>query len=219
MIATAGTIADELLYMKDLEGKQYWSDAFNKAKTDYEANIKDLNDAYKGNVKNLSETYQGNVEDVKRSYGSQVDYLKCEILKYKELLVENDIKELANVIINNNIEDKKSRKQHVEDIRIKVNNISTIIIITIFIIASINPLCKCIIRWRFIFYIINIKGNGIINYPPIRTGETDAGRKTAVATVRKVVANQTAVADKTHIVRIRRINATHPIIPITTTII
>lgn len=78
MIATAGTIADELLYMKDLEGKQYWSDAFNKAKTDYEANIKDLNDAYKGNVKNLSETYQGNVEDVKRSYGSQVDYLKSQ---------------------------------------------------------------------------------------------------------------------------------------------
>ena len=42
-------------------------------------------------------------------------------MKYKELLVENDIKELANVIINNNIEDKKSRKQHVKDIRIKVN--------------------------------------------------------------------------------------------------
>lgn len=78
MIATAGTIADELLYMKDLEGKQYWSDAFNKAKTDYEANIKDLTEAYKGNVKNLSETYQGNVEDVKRNYGSQVDYLKSQ---------------------------------------------------------------------------------------------------------------------------------------------
>lgn len=67
MIATAGTIADELLYMKDLEGKQYWSDAFNKAKTDYEANVKDL-----------SEAYQGNVEDVKRAYDSQVDYLKSQ---------------------------------------------------------------------------------------------------------------------------------------------
>lgn len=67
MIATAGTIADELLYMKDLEGKQYWSDAFNKAKADYEANVKDL-----------SEAYQGNVEDVKHAYGSQVDYLKSQ---------------------------------------------------------------------------------------------------------------------------------------------
>ena len=50
MIATAGTIADELLYMKDLEGKQYWSDAFNKAKTDYEANVKDITQAYQGQV-------------------------------------------------------------------------------------------------------------------------------------------------------------------------
>ena len=52
---------------------------------------------------------------------TQVDYLKCEILKYKELLVNNDIKELSNIIISNNIEDKALRKQHVRDIHIKVN--------------------------------------------------------------------------------------------------
>lgn len=53
---------------------------------------------------------------------TQVDYLKCEILKYKELLVNNDIKELSNIIISNNIEDKALRKQHVKDILTKVNN-------------------------------------------------------------------------------------------------
>ena len=53
---------------------------------------------------------------------TQVDYLKCEILKYKELLVNNDIKELSNIIISNNIEDKALRKQHVMDILTKVNN-------------------------------------------------------------------------------------------------
>jgi len=53
---------------------------------------------------------------------TQVDYLKSEILKYKELLVENDIKELANIIISNNIDDKALRKQHVKDIHTKINN-------------------------------------------------------------------------------------------------
>ncbi|MCI8393859.1 MAG: NERD domain-containing protein [Bacilli bacterium] len=57
-----------------------------------------------------------------RSIVTQVDYLKSEILKYEELLVDKDIKELANIIISNNIEDKFLRKQHVKDIRIKINN-------------------------------------------------------------------------------------------------
>ena len=65
---------------------------------------------------------QAKVDVKSSSIVTQVDYLKCEILKYKELLVENDIKELANVIINNNIEDKKSRKQHVKNIHTKINN-------------------------------------------------------------------------------------------------
>ena len=42
-------------------------------------------------------------------------------MKYKELLVNNDIKELSNIIISNNIEDKALRKHHVRDIHIKVN--------------------------------------------------------------------------------------------------
>ena len=61
--------------------------------------------------------------DVKcSSIVTQVDYLKSKILKYKELIVDNDIKELANIIISNNIKDKSLRKQHVKDIRIKINN-------------------------------------------------------------------------------------------------
>lgn len=65
---------------------------------------------------------QAKVDVKSSSIVTQVDYLKNEILKYKELLVENDIKELTNIIISNNIEDKSLRKQHVKDIRIKVNN-------------------------------------------------------------------------------------------------
>ena len=53
---------------------------------------------------------------------TQVDYLKNEILKYKELLIENDIKELANIIMFNNIDDKKLRKQHIKDIHTRINN-------------------------------------------------------------------------------------------------
>lgn len=52
---------------------------------------------------------------------TQVDYLKNEILKYKELFINNDIKELSNIIISNNIKDKVLRKKHVKDIHIKIN--------------------------------------------------------------------------------------------------
>lgn len=71
MIATAGTIADELLYMKDLEGKQYWSDAFNKAKTDYEANVKDITQAYQGQVDYLK-SHQRNL--AQQSYLAKQTY-------------------------------------------------------------------------------------------------------------------------------------------------
>ena len=64
---------------------------------------------------------QAKVDVKSSSIVTQVDFLENEILKYNESIVDNDIKELANVIIDNNIEDKKSRKQHVKDIRIKVN--------------------------------------------------------------------------------------------------
>lgn len=53
---------------------------------------------------------------------TQVDYLKDEILKYNEVFVDNDIKELSNIIIQNNIEDKSLRKQHIKDIHVKINN-------------------------------------------------------------------------------------------------
>ena len=38
------------------------------------------------------------------------------------MLVDNDIKELSNIIISNNIEDKFLRKQHMKDVCIKINN-------------------------------------------------------------------------------------------------
>ena len=61
--------------------------------------------------------------DVKSSsIVTQVNDLKNEILKYKVLLINNDIKELSNIIISNNIKDKTLRKQHVKNIRIKINN-------------------------------------------------------------------------------------------------
>lgn len=64
---------------------------------------------------------QAKVDVKSKSVVTQVDYLKNEILKFKELLVDNDIKELSNIIISNNIEDKSLRKQHVKDIHIKIN--------------------------------------------------------------------------------------------------
>lgn len=53
---------------------------------------------------------------------TQVDYLKDEILKYHDLLVEGDISELSNVINNHNIIDKNIRKQHIKDIHIKMKH-------------------------------------------------------------------------------------------------
>ncbi len=65
---------------------------------------------------------QAEIDVKSNSIVTQVDYLKNEILKYKEVLIENDIKELANIIIFNNIDDKKLRKQHIKDIRTRINN-------------------------------------------------------------------------------------------------
>ena len=65
---------------------------------------------------------QAKIDVKSNSTVTQVDYLKNDILKYKELLVDKDIKELLNIIITNNIEDKSLRKQHVKDIRNKINN-------------------------------------------------------------------------------------------------
>ncbi|MCX4249316.1 MAG: NERD domain-containing protein [Bacilli bacterium] len=60
--------------------------------------------------------------DVKcSSIVTQVDFLKAEILKYRDLNLECNINELAKIIISNNIVDKKMRKQHIKDIQVKVN--------------------------------------------------------------------------------------------------
>ena len=59
--------------------------------------------------------------DVKgNSIVMQVDYLNDEILKYKVFIVNNDIKELSKIIIRNNIVDKSLRKQHINDIHVKI---------------------------------------------------------------------------------------------------
>lgn len=84
------------------------------------SNLLKLDDKYFVSIVCFSN--QATVDVKSSSIVTQVDYLKCEILKYKELLVNNDIKELSNIIISNNIEDKALRKQHVKDILAKVNN-------------------------------------------------------------------------------------------------
>lgn len=84
------------------------------------SNLVKLDDKYFISV--ICFSNQAKIDVKSSSIVTQVDFLDNEILKYNENIVDSDIKELANVIIDNNIEDKKSRKQHVEDIRIKVNN-------------------------------------------------------------------------------------------------
>ena len=53
---------------------------------------------------------------------TQVDYLKNEIIKFKDILCDADIIELSNIINSNNILDKKMRKQHVKYIRKKIKH-------------------------------------------------------------------------------------------------
>ncbi len=65
---------------------------------------------------------QAKIEVKSHSAITQVAFLKNEILKCDEILVDKDIKELSNVIISNNIVDKALIRQHVKDIRAKVNN-------------------------------------------------------------------------------------------------
>lgn len=61
--------------------------------------------------------------DVKSStLVTQVDYLIDEILKFRESIINSNVKELVNTVTLNNIMDKDLRKQHVRDIHIKVNH-------------------------------------------------------------------------------------------------
>ena len=65
---------------------------------------------------------QAKIDIKSKNLVTQVDYLKDEILKYNEIVINSDIKELADIIIQNNVNDKKLRKQHIKDIHFKINN-------------------------------------------------------------------------------------------------
>ena len=51
---------------------------------------------------------------------TQVDYLNKNILRYSEEISDIDIEKLSNIVINNNIKDRKSRRQHIKDIHLKI---------------------------------------------------------------------------------------------------
>lgn len=65
---------------------------------------------------------QAKVDVKSNNIVTQVDYLKDEILKYNEVLINDDIKKLSNIVIYSNIDDKKLRSQHIKNIRFKINN-------------------------------------------------------------------------------------------------
>ncbi len=65
---------------------------------------------------------QAKVDVKSNNIVTQVDYLKDEILKYNEVLINDDLKKLSNIVIYSNIEDKKLRSQHIKNIRFKINN-------------------------------------------------------------------------------------------------
>ncbi len=65
---------------------------------------------------------QAKVDVKSNNIVTQVDYLKDEILKYNEVLINDDIKKLSNIVMCSNIEDKKLRSQHIKNIRFKINN-------------------------------------------------------------------------------------------------
>lgn len=64
---------------------------------------------------------QAKVDVKSNSIVTQVDYLKNEILQFKETIVSSDLRELVNTITSNNIINKDLRKQHIKDIHVKVN--------------------------------------------------------------------------------------------------
>ncbi len=84
------------------------------------SNLLKLDDKYFISV--ICFSNQAKIDVKSSSIVTQVDFLDNEILKYNENIVDSDIKELANIIISNNIDDKALRKQHVKDIHTKINN-------------------------------------------------------------------------------------------------
>lgn len=65
---------------------------------------------------------RANVDVICNNVVTQLVYLKQIILKYNDVIYDYDINKLANIIMQNNIIDKKIRKEHIMNIRIKVNN-------------------------------------------------------------------------------------------------
>lgn len=53
---------------------------------------------------------------------THLDFLKNKILKFKDINYTYDINELANIIKNNNIVDRKMRRKHIKDIHTKIKN-------------------------------------------------------------------------------------------------
>ena len=53
---------------------------------------------------------------------THLDFLKSEILKFKDINFNYDINELANIINYNNITDRKARRKHIIDIHTKIKN-------------------------------------------------------------------------------------------------
>ena len=45
-----------------------------------------------------------------------------QVLKYRDIIINCNVNELKNIIISNNVVDKSIRKQHINDIRFKVNH-------------------------------------------------------------------------------------------------
>lgn len=84
------------------------------------SNLLELDDKYFISV--ICFSNQAKIDIKSNNIVTQVDYLKSDILKFQKLVVDKDIKELSEIIISNNIVDKSLRKQHVKDIRVKINN-------------------------------------------------------------------------------------------------
>lgn len=83
------------------------------------SNLLELDDKYFISV--ICFSNQAKIDIKSNNIVTQVDYLKSDILKFQKLIVDKDIKELSEIIISNNIVDKSLRKQHVKDIRVKIN--------------------------------------------------------------------------------------------------
>lgn len=119
-----------------IRGKEYdnkWCQYLGKTKNYF---VNPIHQNY-GHIKSLSDllkldekyfisivcfSNQAKVDVKSNSIVTQVDYLKNDILKFKDKICDVDTSELSNIINSNNIVDKKIRRQHVKDIHTKISN-------------------------------------------------------------------------------------------------